>query len=625
MVEKIMNTMNYQNFRQYLFQQSEEEGNTLPDKPVEKAIIKSINGPIIKAKGFIHAAIGDMVEIGKSFGLIGEIIKIQSEYAIIQCYEETVGLCINDEIYNLGYPLCMELAPGILNTIYDGIQRPLSQIAEIAGDFISRGVKVPSIDRKKQWEFVPEVHVGDHVSSGDYIGYVLEGAIKHNIMVPIGLSGSIRSITPQNKVKITDPIYNIFDSHENRNYAIPLLQRWPIRIPRPFLKRNLSSLPLFTGTRVIDLLFPVAQGGTVAVPGGFGTGKTVVQQSLAKFADADIIVYIGCGERGNEMAELLEQFPKLEDPRYHRPLMERTIMIGNTSNMPVSAREASIFAGITMAEYWRDQGKNVLLLADSTSRWAEALRELSARLEEMPTEGGYPAYLSTRLGNFYERAGYVDCLGSPNRTGSVTIVGAVSPQGGDFSEPVTKSTKRFIKAFWGLDAKLAYARHYPSINWNDSYSLYSDFDQFWEEKVEEGWAESRQEVNFLLAKANVLENITQLIGAENLPPDQQLILFAADLIKNAFLIQSAFDPIDRYSAPIKTLKMIKIILKFYNETLFLVKKGIPMFRIKELGCVYDIKRMRLDIPSDQPEKFNPIISKIASDLMLLQRQYKELF
>lgn len=560
-------------------------------KDREEGKIISINGPIVKISGFHHHAIGHMVEVGKDLGILGEIIKISENIAIAQCYEDTGGLCLNDLAYNYQYPISMELGPGILNRIYDGIQRPLDKLAEKSSHFISRGLKVPSLNRDVKWDVKFTRKVGDEVTGGDIIGEVMEGLISHKIMVPIGVTGKIESLSTQNKLSIIDPAYRIMDSASKKSLEFPLVQRWPIRVPRPFQQRKHSNTPLITGLRVIDLLFPIARGGTAAVPGGFGTGKTVVQQSLAKFADADIIVYIGCGERGNEMAELLEQFPALQDSQFHRPLMERTIMIGNTSNMPVSAREASIYSGITMAEYWRDQGKNVLLLADSTSRWAEALRELSARLEELPTEGGYPAYLSSRLGNFYERAGYVGCLGSPSREGSITLVGAVSPPGGDFSEPVTKFTKRFIKTFWALDARLAYARHYPSINWNDSYSLYTNLEDYWDANVEDGWFETRHEVNFILAKAGELENMTQLVGTENLPPDQQLILFVADLLKNAFLIQNSYDEIDRYSSALKTLKIAKIIIKFYNKAMFLVKKGISIFRIKEMDCVFDIKRI----------------------------------
>lgn len=588
----------------------------------DKGEIISINGPIIKIQGFSNQAIGDMVEIGQKDRLIGEIINLNGSISIVQCYEETAGISLHDTAYNLSIPLSMELGPGILNAIYDGIQRPLEKFIEKCGDFMERGIKLPSLDREKMWEFNPIKKVGDIVGEGDIIGVVKEGFIDHKIMVPLGKSGTIEEIKSGN-LKIDHTAYTLKMGENLENFT--LIQKWPIRKARPYKQRLNPNVPLITGTRIIDLLFPIAIGGTVAVPGGFGTGKTIVQQSLAKFAHADIIVYIGCGERGNEMAELLEQFPELQDPRYNKPLMQRTIMVANTSNMPVAAREASIFSGITIAEYWRDQGKNVLLLADSTSRWAEALRELSGRLEEMPTEGGYPAYLSSRLSNFYERAGFVETLGSPQRNGSVTIVGAVSPPSGDFSEPVTKTTKRFIRAFWALDARLAYARHYPSINWIDSYSLYENLGEYWDKNIEEGWEQSRALVNELLSKAGELQNITMLMGAENLPQDQQLVLFFADMIKNSFLIQNAFDSVDRYCSPQKTIKMIKIFLKLYNESLFLVKKGVPLFRIKEMECLNLIQRARLDIKNENLGELDKIISEIIKDISDIQSKYMEMF
>ena len=411
---------------------------------------------------------------------------------------------------------------------------------------------------------------------------------------------------------------------KKKNYDQKILSKWPIRIPRPYHKRLMPDRPLITGTRVFDLLFPVARGGVVAVPGGFGTGKTVVQHSLAKFADADVIVYIGCGERGNEMADLLNNFPKLVDPKNNRPLMERTIMIANTSNMPVSAREASIFSGITMAEYFRDMGKNVLLLADSTSRWAEALRELSGRLEEMPTEGGYPAYLATRLANFYERAGLIEIEGNPRRVGSITIIGAVSPGGGDFSEPVTTNTKRFVKAFWALDPNLAYARHYPSVNWTNSYSLYDNLAEFWEENIHKGWEEYRKAINYILSREGELSSVAKLIGPENLPPDQQLIIYTADLIKEGFLIQNGFNDNDRYSSPEKTMKLISLFLKLYNESLILIKKNVPFFRFKELEVINSMRRARLDISNENLDELDMLDLMLSRDLLQIHRQYAEL-
>jgi V/A-type H+/Na+-transporting ATPase subunit A len=590
---------------------------------VNEGKITSINGPIIKVNGFINQRIGDMVDIGRDFHLIGEIVKIIEDISIIQCFEDTSSLKLNDVVINFQYPLSMELGPGLLNSIYDGIQRPLVEIAKICGSFIKRGIKVEPLDRTKKWNFKAIAEKGMCLQPGDLIGKVTEFYIEHLIMVPIGISGNVIEINC-GEMTVEDIICEI--QEENGTiHKLNMIQRWPIRKPRPYLERFLPDKPLVTGTRVFDLLFPIARGGAVAIPGGFGTGKTVVQHSLAKYASADIIVYIGCGERGNEMADLLEQFPKLVDPVYNKPLMQRTVMIANTSNMPVSAREASIFAGITIAEYWRDQGKNVLLLADSTSRWAEALRELSGRLEEMPTEGGYPAYLSSRLSAFYERAGSVSTIGTPSRKGSVTIVGAVSPPSGDFSEPVTKNTKRFIKAFWALDARLAYSRHYPSINWNDSYSLYDNLDRYWKDSIESGWQESRVEVSKILSKAGELENIVQLIGKESLPPEQQLIVLSADIIKNAFLIQNAFDSIDSYCSPKKTMKLIKIILKFHLESLNLISKGVPFFRISEMECINDIKRIRLDISNDDDEGFKKVVEKTAQEFLRTQRIYSDLF
>ena len=583
--------------------------------------ISSINGSVIKVKGFSHQSVGDMVNVSEHLNITGEIIKIIDNVAVIQCYEETLGLKLNAIVTNLQYPLSMELGPGLLNSIFDGIQRPLETIAEITGDFISGGMKINALDRKKKWKFIPTVKKGTVVSGGDIVGYVQEYSIRHEIMVPNGISGTITEISEGN-FNILEKIYSI--KNKNKTYNQKLLSKWPIRIPRPYFKRLMPDRPLITGTRVFDLLFPVARGGVVAVPGGFGTGKTVVQHSLAKFADADVIVYIGCGERGNEMADLLNSFPKLEDPKYKRPLMERTIMIANTSNMPVSAREASIFSGITMAEYFRDMGKNVLLLADSTSRWAEALRELSGRLEEMPTEGGYPAYLATRLANFYERAGLIEIMGSPKRVGSITIIGAVSPGGGDFSEPVTTNTKRFVKAFWALDPNLAYARHYPSVNWTKSYSLYDNLAEYWEENIHKGWEEYRKAINYILSREGELASIAKLIGPENLPPDQQLILYTSDLIKEGFLIQNGFNDNDRYSSPQKTMKLISLFLKYYNESLNLIRLNVPFFRFKELEVINSIRRARLDVSNNNLDELDLLDLMLSRDLLQIHRQYAEL-
>ena len=587
--------------------------------PVLGKVIE-INGSVIKVEGFRDQSVGDMVNISPQLNLLGEIIKIVNKIAIIQCYEETSGLELNSTVENYRYPLSMELGPGMLTMIYDGIQRPLEQIALISGDFIARGLRVPALDRKKLWEFTPVVSPGDFVSEGDIVGTVPELSMIHKIMVLPGKSGKIVEIK-SGKLRLEDFAYSL-ELPDKSIEKFQLLTRWPIRTPRPYKKRFIPKKPLITGARVFDLLFPVAQGGVVAVPGGFGTGKTVVQHSLAKFADADLIVYIGCGERGNEMADLLNSFPNLEDPKNHRPLMDRTIMIANTSNMPVSAREASIFAGITMAEYWRDMGMNVLLLADSTSRWAEALRELSGRLEEMPTEGGYPAYLATRLSNFYERAGFVQVLGKGERLGSITIVGSVSPPGGDFSEPVTTNTKRFVKAFWALDARLAYARHYPAVNWTDSYSLYDNLEEYWEQNIEKGWQEARGTVNKILSQADQLESVAKLIGTENLPPNQQLVLFMASAIKDGYLIQNSFNDNDMYSSPQKTMRLALLYLKFYNHSLKLIKKGVPIFRFREMTSINKLRRARLDVHSNEVEKLTLIDEEMDREFKELEANYR---
>ena len=584
--------------------------------------ISGINGSVVHVKGFSGHAVGDMVEISEKLHLMGEIIKIVKDIAVIQCYEETSGLRLHAQVINKQYPLSMEMGPGLLNSIYDGIQRPLKSIAQISGNFIARGVKADALDQKKKWLFHPHLKVGDAVVPGDFIGQVKEFSQDHMIMIPPGVSGTIHEIKEGN-FTIMETVYSLKDdSGQVRDFT--MMTRWPIRKPRPYAKRLFPDQPLLTGTRVFDLLFPVARGGSIAIPGGYGTGKTVCQHSLAKFSDADVIIYIGCGERGNEMADLLTSMPLLQDTKNHRPLMERTIMIANTSNMPVSAREASIFSGITLAEYWRDMGKNVLLLADSTSRWAEALREISGGLEEMPTEGGYPAYLAAKLSSFYERAGLVVNQGSPERIGAITIVGAVSPPGGNFSEPVTTNTKRFVKVFWALDSRLAYARHYPSVNPWDSYSEYINLASYWEENIEEGWEEARQAVSKVLATAHDLESTAKLVGIEALPPSQQLSLFISDLINNAFLIQNGFNENDRYCSPSKMMKLINIILQFHAQCLNLLELNVPMFRFREMECLNEIRRARLDISSEETEKLDQLLNTMMIEFSQITAQYADL-
>ncbi|MHA1109719.1 MAG: V-type ATP synthase subunit A [Promethearchaeota archaeon] len=582
--------------------------------------VVSIDGPVIGIKGLKYQKIGDLVKIGTS-KLTGEIIKIVDKKSIATCYEYTEGLRIGEPVVNTKEPLSMELGPGLLNNIYDGIQRPLPILREKFGDFIDIEQEATALDRKKQWLFEPRMKVGTKVSTGDIIGVVQEtNTIEHRIMVPIGIRGTLTHIARASRFTVQDEIYKIKNGKKEATYG--LSQKWSIRSTRPYHQRIYPTKPLITGMRVIDVLFPVAKGGVVACPGGFGTGKTVIQHNLAKWADADIIVYVGCGERGNEMADVLEQFPSLIDPHTNLPVMERTVLIGNTSNMPVSAREASIFSGLTMAEYYRDMGYDVALLADSTTRWAEALRELSGRLEEMPAEGGYPAYLSTRLANFYERAGLVTPLGMPKRVGSITIVGAVSPPSGDFSEPVTKTTRRFVKAFWALDAKLAYSRHYPSISWTDSYSLYSENLEGWWNQLGKGWARGRTEISDILARSDELQNIVQLVGKENLPIEQQLTLFVADLIKRVYLIQNAFDPVDRYSSPQKSLKLINLILDFYSRSKDIVNRSIPLFEVENLPIVTKISRARLTIKNEEIGEFDVLNKELEDQTTALIDRYE---
>ncbi|MHA1733997.1 MAG: V-type ATP synthase subunit A [Promethearchaeota archaeon] len=577
--------------------------------------IIGINGPIIKVTGLGDVKIRDMALVGK-IGIIGEIIRLDPDCVIVQAYEETEGVKLHEPVKYIPRPLSMELGPGLLNSIFDGIQRPLEKIYDAVGPYITRGIEMPALSRDKKWHFVPssELKPGDRVGAGDKLGHVMETPlIKHFIIIPPNISGTLKSVVGEGDYTIEEEVAVVTSDGTKEDIPLKMYHYWPIREPRPYYSRKLPNQPLITGQRVIDLLFPIGKGGAVAVPGGFGTGKTVVQQNLAKWSDANIVVYIGCGERGNEMADVLEQFPEIEDPRTKRPLMERTVLIGNTSNMPVSAREASIFSGLTIAEYYRDMGYHVTLLADSTSRWAEALRELSGRLEEMPAEGGYPAYLASRLAAFYERAGFVETLGREHSEGSVTIVGAVSPPSGDFSEPVTKTTRRFVRGFWALDARLAYSRHYPAISWTDSYSFYPDYIKDWWETIGEGWDDARIAFSTILSQGDELENIVQLIGMDALPYDQQLTLFTADIIKKTFLIQNAFHEVDRYCSPKKLLGMTRAILDFYRGSLKLLKTGIPFFKIKELEALTRISRIRIDVSNDEVEKIEDIRTMLKTE------------
>ncbi|MFX1383227.1 MAG: V-type ATP synthase subunit A [Promethearchaeota archaeon] len=598
--------------------------------------ISAINGSLIEIKGFEdEIQIHNMIEVVEH-NIIGEVIQIYSNRVIAQCFENTNLLKLKDKVIDLKEPISMELAPGLLANIFDGIQRPLESIfSKLKGNgFLERGIKLPSLSRTKKWHFVPMKKKGDKVEAGDIIGTVQETLlIKHKVMIPPGIFGNLTFIANEGDFTIVDEIYKIKDSTEEKSYS--MLQKWPININRPYKKRIKPMEPLITGLRVIDLLFPLAKGGTVAVPGGFGTGKTVIQQSLAKWSDADVIIYCGVGERGNEIADVLSQFKEIIDPKSGRPLLERIVIIANTSNMPVSAREASIFSGVTIGEYYRDMGYNVAVLADSTSRWAEALREISGLLEEMPAEEGYPAYLPSKLSSFYERAGLVHILGShqsdSERLGSLTIIGSVSPPSGDFSEPVTATTKRFVQAFWALDAALAYSKHYPAINWLRSYSNYPDYlsdwwkerDYEWEELKNMDWNKCRIQINTILSTENELKNITQLIGKENLPEDQQLILFIGNLIRNSFLIQSAFDKIDSFTQINKLLFHIKLLLLLYDEGKELLKSGFLMEDITKFGVIDEILRISTSIPNEEYEKILKIKNKLLKEIESLKMMFGE--
>ncbi|NPA38509.1 MAG: ATP synthase subunit A [Candidatus Nanohaloarchaeota archaeon] len=528
--------------------------------------IYRISGPVVVAEG-IKANMYDVVFVGKE-ELMGEVTQIKGDKVVIQVYEDTTGLKPGEPVITYNEPLMVELGPGILKSIYDGIQRPLSVLKEIQGDFIKRGAKVNALPRDVKWKFKPTVKKGDYVRGGDVIGEVKETAtITHKILVPPGVEGKIKEIK-SGEFTVEDVI-GVLDN----GYELKLMHKWPIRKPRPYSKKLPPEVPLITGMRILDGLFPLAKGGTAAIPGPFGSGKTVTQQSLAKYSDAQVIVYVGCGERGNEMTEVLVEFPELTDPNTGKPLMERTVLIANTSNMPVAAREASIYTGITIAEYYRDQGYDVALMADSTSRWAEAMREISSRLEEMPGEEGYPARLASKLAEFYERAGRV--VNFNNTTGSVTIIGAVSPPGGDFSEPVTQNTLRIVKVFWALDAKLASRKHFPAINWLQSYSLYKESLADWfKKRAGEDWSELMDRAMAILQEEEKLQEIVQLVGSDALPEHEQLKLEIAKMIREFFLQQNAFDEVDAYSDIEKTKLLIEIILWFNDEAMKLLEKGV---------------------------------------------------
>ena len=579
-----------------------------------KGYIVRVSGPLVVARGLPEARMFDVVRVG-NLGLIGEIIELRRENIYIQVYENTSGLGPGEPVETTGSPLSVELGPGLIGTIFDGIQRPLKAIAERVGDYITRGIDVPALDRNIRWYFKPLVKKGIRVDQGDIIGEVKETeTITHRIMVPPGIRGVIEEIS-EGEFTVDEPVAKIKDG--DRIYNITMLQRWPVRQPRPVKEKLPPREILVTGQRVIDTFFPVAKGGTACIPGPFGSGKTVVQHQLAKWADAEIIVYVGCGERGNEMTDVLLEFPHLTDPRTGRPLMERTVLIANTSNMPVSAREASIYTGITIAEYFRDMGYNVALMADSTSRWAEALREMSARLEEMPGEEGYPAYLGTRLAEFYERSGRVKSLGSDDRESSLTIVGAVSPPGGDLSEPVVQNTLRVVRCFWGLDASLAYERHFPAINWLTSYSLYVEsVGDYIKTVTGRDYISLRNEALGILSREAELREITRLVGIEAISIKERFLLEVARSIREDFLLQNAFNELDTYTSLEKQLHMLSIILEFYHQGLSALDNGVLLEEILALPVREEISRMKY-IPEQEKTKFFMLEDRIKEEFSKL--------
>ncbi|MDP6670829.1 MAG: V-type ATP synthase subunit A [archaeon] len=579
-----------------------------------KGKIGKIAGPVVVATGMKGSKMYDVVRVGKE-ELLGEIIQLNQDKAIIQVYEDTTGLKPKEPVYSTNKPLTIELGPGILANIYDGIARPLEAIAKMSGDFIARGISLPALDRKKEWDFKPKVKKGDKVEQGQIIGTVKETAvIEHRILVPVGVSGTIEII---NSGKMTvDKTAAVIKTAKGKE-TVKLYQEWAVRMPRPFKQKLAPVTPLVTGQRVFDTFFPIAKGGTAAIPGPFGSGKTVTQHSLAKWSDADVIIYVGCGERGNEMTEVLDEFPHLIDPKSGKPLMERTVMIANTSNMPVAAREASVYTGVTIAEYFRDMGYNTALMADSTSRWAEAMREIGARLEEMPGEEGYPAYLASRLAQFYERAGPVVALNKKN--GSVSIIGAVSPPGGDFSEPVTQNTLRMTKVFWALDAPLAYRRHFPAINWLTSYSLYTDeLQHYYKKEVAKDFTTMRQEAMTLLQKEAELQEIVQLVGPDALPEDEKLVLFTSKSLKEDFLQQNAYHDVDAFCSLEKQFTMLKTILGFYNRAKQSVNNGAKIGKIATLKVNEKIARLKEQ--KDFKKASKEIGQEIEQELAKLEKE-----
>lgn len=578
-----------------------------------------ISGPVVRARGSRRIGMLELVEVGEEH-LVGEVIGLDGDIITAQVYEETSGMQPGAPIFGTGLPLSVNLGPGLIQSIYDGVQRPLPLLEEATGSFIRRGTSFDPINREKRWKYTSKVKVGDEVKGGAIIGIAMETeTFEHRVMLHPDDSGTISWVASDGEYNVTEPIARLKTRKGEKE--IIMLQRWPVRRPRPFVRRRGVSIPLITGQRILDTFFPVAKGGAAGIPGPFGSGKTVTQHSIAKWADAEVIVYIGCGERGNEMTEVLQEFPHLVDPRSGRPLMERTVLIANTSNMPVAAREASIYTGITIAEYYRDMGYSVALMADSTSRWAEALREVSGRLEEMPAEEGYPAYLAGRLAEFYERAGYVENLNGSQ--GSVSIVGAVSPPGGDFSEPVTQHTKRFIRCFWALDKSLASARHFPAINWLDSYSEYiEDVADWWREKTGKDWLAMRNRAMELLSEESRLSQIVKLVGPDALPFAERMVLETSRLIREGILQQNATDPVDAYSPVEKQIRMLELVLNFHERGMSIIRRGAPINVIHDLPVVDQLIRMKSNIDNDHLEKFEEVQKAIDEQMSRLDAEYR---
>ena len=584
---------------------------------VAKGKILWISGPAVKAEGMSEAKMYETVEVGED-KIVGEIIRLTGDVAFVQVYESTSNLKPGEPVMGTGEPLSVTCGPGMMGTIYDGLQRPLDAIAKKSGAFMARGISVPPIPKDKKWKFMPAIKKGEKVAPGTILGIVNETPlVEHKVMAsPNFAGGVVDSVVKEGDYTVEETVVSA--KVDGKKEDLKMYHTWPVRRGRPFAERYDPDIPLITGQRVIDTFFPMMKGGTGAIPGGFGTGKTVTLHQVASWANSRVVIHVGCGERGNEMTEVLVKFPEIIDPTSGRPLMERTVLVGNTSNMPVAAREASIYTGVTMAEYYRDMGHDVVLVADSTSRWAEALREISGRLEEMPAEEGYPSYLASRLAEFYERAGRVQCLGSPDRAGSVTLIGAVSPTGADFTEPVTTHTTRFIKTFWALDTRLAYSRHYPSINWMTSYSGYVlGADKWWGDNVDKERAKLRVEAYSILQREDVLKEIVRLLGPEALPDEEKLILDVARMVKEGDLQQSAYDEVDRYCSPTKQVKMLKVFVDFYKEALSALRSGASLPTIRSLPVIAKIIRARFEISEKDLNKIDQLHEEMVRSLKAL--------